>query len=214
MIPENIPWIFIGRTDVEAIVPWSPNAKSWLSGKDPDAGKYWREEEKRTTENEMVGWHHWLNGCKFAPGDGEGQGSLGAAVHGVIKSRTRPSNWTTLQVWLTAAVWLLSRVQLFCDPMDSSPQGSSDPGLSEARILEWISISSSRGSFWPRDQTVTGIGRQILYHWATWGAHDLYLSLNTKKFHKQSCFSTIMVYLDSLSIICTKMIQFVQEKLA
>ena len=56
----NQAWIFIGRTDVEAETPilWPPDAKNWLIGKDPDAGKDWRQEEKRTIENEMVGWHH------------------------------------------------------------------------------------------------------------------------------------------------------------
>ena len=76
----NQPWIFIGRTDAEAEAPvlWPPDAKSWLIGKDPEAGKDWRQEEKGTTENEMVGWHHRLNGQEFeqTPGDSEGQGSL------------------------------------------------------------------------------------------------------------------------------------------
>ena len=56
----------------------APDAKSWLIGKDPDAGEDWRQEEKGMTEDEMVGWHHWLDGHEFeqAPGDGEGQGSL------------------------------------------------------------------------------------------------------------------------------------------
>ena len=73
-------WIFNGRTDAEAEapVPWPPDAKSWLIRKDPDAGKDWRREEKGKTEDEMVGWHHWLDGHEFekAPGVGEGQGSL------------------------------------------------------------------------------------------------------------------------------------------
>ena len=60
-------WVFIGRTDVEAEIPilWPPGAKNWLIGKDPDAGKEWSREEKGTTEDEIVGWHHWLNGHKF-----------------------------------------------------------------------------------------------------------------------------------------------------
>ena len=73
-------WVFIGRTDVEAETPIlrSPDAKSWLIGKDPDVGKDWRQEEKGETVDEMVGWHHCLNGHEFeqAPGDGEGQWSL------------------------------------------------------------------------------------------------------------------------------------------
>ena len=72
-------WVFIGETDVEAgtLILWPPDAKSWLVGKDPAAGKDWRQ-EKGTTEDEMVGWHHWLDGYEFeqALGDGEGQGSL------------------------------------------------------------------------------------------------------------------------------------------
>ena len=74
----NQPWIFIGRTNAEAPILWPPDAKSWLIRKDPDAGKDWRQEEKGMTEDEMVGWHHWLNGHEFeeTPGDGEGQGKL------------------------------------------------------------------------------------------------------------------------------------------
>ena len=60
-------WVFIGRTDAEAETPilWPPHAKSWLIGKDPDAGRDWGQEEKGTTENEMAGWCHWLNGHEF-----------------------------------------------------------------------------------------------------------------------------------------------------
>ena len=63
----NQSWIFIGRTDVEAETPvlWPPDVKNWLIGKNPDAGKDWRHKEKGTTENEMVGWHHWLDGHEF-----------------------------------------------------------------------------------------------------------------------------------------------------
>ena len=76
----NQPRIFIGRTDAEAETPilWPPDVKSWLNGKDPDAGKDWCQEEKGTTEDKMVGYHHQLNRHEFeqAPGDCEGQGSL------------------------------------------------------------------------------------------------------------------------------------------
>ena len=77
---EDQSWVFIGRTDVEAetLILWSPDAKSWLIGIDPDAGKNWVQEEKGMTEDEMVGWHHRLNGQEFgqAPGVGEGQGGV------------------------------------------------------------------------------------------------------------------------------------------
>jgi len=76
----NQPWTFIGRTDAEVETPvlWPPDAKSLLIGKDPDAGKDWGQEEKGTTQDEMVGWHHQLDGYEFeqAPGDGERQESL------------------------------------------------------------------------------------------------------------------------------------------
>ena len=66
----NQAWIFIGRTDAEADIHWLPDAKNQLIRIDPDAGKHWRQEEKGTTEDEMVGWHHRLNGHEFkqAPG--------------------------------------------------------------------------------------------------------------------------------------------------
>ena len=73
-------WIFIGRTDAKAETPilWPPDVKNWLIGKAPDAGKDWRRKEKGTTEDEIVGWHHWLDGHEFeqAPGAGNGWGSL------------------------------------------------------------------------------------------------------------------------------------------
>ena len=58
----NQSWIFIGRTDAEAPILWPPDAKNWITGKDPDAVNDWGQEEKGTMEDEMVGWHHWLNG--------------------------------------------------------------------------------------------------------------------------------------------------------
>ena len=94
----NQSWVFTGRTNAksEAPVLWPPDVKNWLTGKDPDAGKDWRQEEKGITEDEMVGWHHWLNGHEFkqAPGVGDGQDALCTAVHGVAKSWTQLSNWT------------------------------------------------------------------------------------------------------------------------
>ena len=76
----NQPGVFIGRTDAESKAPilCPPDAKCWLFGKDPDAGKDWRQKEKGMIEDEMVGWHHQLNGHEFEQtvGDSEGQGSL------------------------------------------------------------------------------------------------------------------------------------------
>ena len=97
----NQPWIFIVRTDaeVEAPILWPPDVKSWLTGKDPDAGKDWRQEEKGSTEDEMVAWHHWLSGHEFeqAPGDGEGQGSLPVYVLQCMGLQRLGHNWATEQ---------------------------------------------------------------------------------------------------------------------
>ena len=108
-------WVFIGRTDVEAEAPilWPPDAKSWLIGKDPDAGKDWEQEEEGATEEEMVGWYHRLNGHEFewTLGVGDGQGGLACygpwgrrvghywateldwteAYHNILKNNTRDS---------------------------------------------------------------------------------------------------------------------------
>ena len=72
---EDQSWIFIGRTDAEAETPvlWPPDAKNWLIGKDPDAGKDRKQEEKGTIENEMVGWHHWLDGHESEQSLGVGE---------------------------------------------------------------------------------------------------------------------------------------------
>ena len=74
----NQSWLFIGRTEAEAPILWPPDVKNWLIGKAPDAGKDWRQEEKETTEDEMVGWHQQLDGHELeqALGVGDGQGSL------------------------------------------------------------------------------------------------------------------------------------------
>ena len=86
-----------GLMMTEAPILWPPDAKSWLIRKVPDAGKDWRQEEKETTEEQMVGWHHWLSGQEFeqALEDGDGQGSLACCSPWVAKSRTWLSNWTT-----------------------------------------------------------------------------------------------------------------------
>ena len=77
--PGNQPWIFIGRTDTETLILCPPYVKSWLIGKDPDAGKDWGQVKKGAPEDKMVGWYHQLNGHEFeqTPGDSEGQGSWG-----------------------------------------------------------------------------------------------------------------------------------------
>ena len=95
-------WVFIGRTDVEAETPilWPPDVKNWLIWKDPDAGKDWRQEEKGTTEDEMAGWHHQLNGYGFGwtLGVVDGQGGLVCCDSWGCKESdvTEWLNWTEL----------------------------------------------------------------------------------------------------------------------
>ena len=106
----NQSWIFIGRTDAEAetLILWPTDAKNWFIGKDPDAWKDWRQEEKGTTEDKMVGWHHWLDGHEFeqAPGVGDGQGSLvcyNPCGH-KESDTTKLLNWTEL-ICLETTSW-------------------------------------------------------------------------------------------------------------
>ena len=129
----NQSWIFLGRTDTEAESPilWPPDVRNWLTGKDTDAGKDWRQEEKGTTEDEMVGWHHWLDGHEFeqALGVGEGQGSLASCslchhmdmtessesvlmrwmkLGPIIQSEVKSERETLIQ-YINAYVWNLER---------------------------------------------------------------------------------------------------------
>ena len=95
---RNQSWIFIERTDAEAPILWLPDAKNWLLGKDPDAGKDWRQEEKGMTEDEMTGLHHWLNGHEFEQvlEVCDGQGSLACCSPWGRKNRTWLRDWTEL----------------------------------------------------------------------------------------------------------------------
>ena len=97
-------WDFFGRNDAKAATPvlWPPHAKSWLIGKVSDAGRDWGQEEKGTIEDEMAGWHHWLDGCEFewTPGDGDGQGGLTLQFMGsqrVGRDWATELNWTELK---------------------------------------------------------------------------------------------------------------------
>ena len=96
----NQSWMFIGRTKAEAetLILWPPDAENWVIGKDPDAGKDWRQEAKEMTEDKMVGWHHWLVGHELeqAPGVGDAQGSLACCSPWSHKEldMTEWLNWT------------------------------------------------------------------------------------------------------------------------
>jgi len=102
----NQSWIFIGRTDAEAETPilWPPDAKNWLIGKDPDAGKKWRQEERGTTEDELIGWHYWLDIHEFwvSSGVGNGQGSLACCSpwDHKVSDITERLYWTEINIYV------------------------------------------------------------------------------------------------------------------
>ena len=119
----NQSWIFIWRTVAKAEKPilWPPHVKSWLIGKDSDAGRDWGQEKKGTTEDEMAGWHHWLDGCEFewTLGVGDGLGGLVCCCSWGRKEsdRTERLNWTELNSPLcvcttTSSIYLLMDIEV------------------------------------------------------------------------------------------------------
>ena len=143
-------WVFIGRTDAEAETPilWPPHVKSRLIGKDPDAGRDWGQEEKGTR-----GWDVWMASPTRWTWVSVNSGSWWQTGRsGVLRfmgSQRVGHDWATELNWTES----LSHVWLSYDPMDSSPPGFSVHEISQARILEQIAISFSRGSSQPRDRT-------------------------------------------------------------
>ena len=109
-------WVFIGRTDAEAETPklWPPHLKSWLIGKDPDAGRDWGQEEKRTTEDEMAGWHHQFDGHGFEQtlGVGDGQGGL-ACCNSWGRKESDTTEWLNWTDWyLTSKCYFIFKSYL------------------------------------------------------------------------------------------------------
>ena len=111
------PWDFFGRNDAEAETPvlWPPHVKSWLIGKDSDAGRDWGQEEKGTTENEMAGWHHWLDGreSEWTLGVGDGQGSLGCCASW---ARRVGHDWAPELNWMNVSMLLSPYLPAFPSP--------------------------------------------------------------------------------------------------
>ena len=124
-------------------IPWPPDAKNWLIGKDPDAGKDWGWEEKGTTEDEVIEWYHWQNGHAFGwtLGVGDGQGSWCAEVHGAQRIR---HDWATALNWMCAKVFVAQSCLTLCDPMEPTrflcPWNSPDKntGVGSHSLLQGI----------------------------------------------------------------------------
>ena len=163
----NQSWLFIGRTDAEAETPilWPPDAKNWLNGKDPDARKDWRQEEKGMTENEMVGWHHQLDGheSEQAPGVGDGQGSLACFSPWDRKEldMTERRNWTR-RYWRTEEPGML--LSMWWEGDDRGWDGWM------ASLTRWTWVSVNSGSWWwtGRPGMLWFMGPQRVGHdWAT-----------------------------------------------
>ena len=145
----NQPWDFFGRNDAKAETPvlWPPHAKSWLTGEDFDAGRDWGQEEKGTTEDEMAGWHHWLDGCKseWTPGVGDGQGGLVCCDSWGQKSQTRLSDWTELMLFLVECLFLLLALKKQAAMLGKTKwQGRTDGTLTLASCKGFWPLSSKK----------------------------------------------------------------------
>ena len=191
-------WIFIGRRNAETETPilWPPDAKSWHIGKDPDAGKDLRQQQKGMTEDEMGGWHYWLYGCEFvqAPGVGDEQGSLACCSPWGHKESDVPEqlNWTGQQkltqhceskVKVSNSLWphgLNTRVGSRSFLQGIFPTQGSNPGLPHCRqilyqlshkwsprILEWVVCPFSSRSFQSRNRIgISCIAGGFFTNWA------------------------------------------------
>ena len=183
-LKRNQLWIFVERAVAEAPILWPSGAKSWLIDKEPDAGKDWGKGKEGVTEDEMVGWHHWLNGHEFKQilGDSEGEGSLACCSSWGHKEL---DNNTILFVSylcqeilkfqllfcplpLDLVGWLVGLVTTSCPtlvtPWTLACQAPLPMGCSRQEY--WSAISISRGSSWPRNQTwVSCIAGRFFTNW-------------------------------------------------
>ena len=175
--------IFIGRTDAKAETPilWPPDAKNWLIGKDPDARKDWRQDEKGTTEDEMVGWHHQLNGHEFeqTPGDGEGQGNLACCTPWGSKELDRTETEQQPTSKEASGGWNRLLVSWYKPSMTEDFPGSSAiknlPAMQEMRVWAWV-----RKILWGRNWQAPPIflpgefhGQRSLVGYSPWGCKEL-----------------------------------------
>ena len=146
------PWDFFGRNDAKAetSVLWPPHVKCWLIGKDSDAGRDWGQEEKGTTEDEMAGWHHWLDGLSLSElrelvMDRE---AWHAAIHGVAKSRTRLSYWTELN-W----TWL-HLISSYCQTVMAEVKSLRQTMYTQIQNMHYVTFSRKFANYRERNHPV------------------------------------------------------------
>ena len=143
------PWDFFGRNDAKAetLILWPPHAKSWLIGKDPDAGRDWGQEKKGTTEDEMAGWHYWFDGCEFewTPGVGDGQGGLACYNSWGHKESdtTEWLNWTELN-WKAKQSKPLDDIEKWSISCHISKQGCHSLQWLQPYNVSWWALSVLR----------------------------------------------------------------------
>ena len=134
-------WVFFGRNDAKAETPvlWPPHVKSWLIGKDSDAGRDWGQEEKGTTEDEMVGWHHWLDGREFewTLGVGDGQGGL---VCCNSWGRRVGHDWVTELNWCMERCKQLDSLKFFLRYTSNSLRGLPVPSTENSVLIFIFSV--------------------------------------------------------------------------
>ena len=155
-------WMFIGRSDAKAETPilWPPHVKNWLIGKNPDAGRDWGQEKKGTTEDEMAGWHHRLDGCEsgWTSGVGDGQGSLACCNSWGHKQSdtTERLNWTEMASDTVSDLPIShSQTLLYCLPSNNNTKTASNFSASlPAKSSndhpggQWEMMKCLLGSFW------------------------------------------------------------------
>ena len=144
-------WTFIGKTDAEASIFWPLDAKNWLTGKDPDAGKYWRWEEKGTTEDEMVGRHHWHDGHEFeqALRVDDGQGNLVCCRPWGRKELDTTSNWTAEKAMAPHSSTLAWKIPWVEEPGRLQSMGSRRVGHDWATSLSLFTFMHWRRKWQP-----------------------------------------------------------------
>ena len=147
------PWDFFGRNDAKAETPvlWPPHAKSWLIGKDSDAGRDWGQEKQEMTEDEMAGWHHWFDRreSEWTPEFVMDREAWHAAIHGVAKSQTWLSDWTELK-------WILSTIAMII----ASPGSMQNTGS-----LGWCTGMTQRDRMGREWEGGSGFGTRVHPWW-------------------------------------------------